>query len=87
MRWFIYFPPFIWINKPPYLQCDDALYLTPSTTPQYLGQSRTSFSGSNHEEEFIANFDEDGSFIGDYLQQEEILNRKIQTQLTGKQNT
>jgi hypothetical protein len=52
---------------------------TPSTPPQYLGQSRTSLSGSNHEEEFIGNFDEDGSFIGDYLQKEEIQTKESQS--------
>ena len=51
-------------------------------TQPYLGESITTLNKFNgDDDDFIGNFDEDGSFIGDYLEQDEEQAQAVQNKL------
>jgi hypothetical protein len=54
--------------------------------PPFLGESMTTLNIFNDDDDFVGNFDEDGSFIGDYIEQDDIQTKIKQTKLLVFQN-
>jgi len=55
--------------------------LLPTTRQPYLGESMVTLNKFNDDDDFMGNFDEDGSFIGDYMEKDEEEARAVQNKL------